>query len=123
MLNFNFLQFREILGILSNTVAEVATSFDSEGLQFWGDHHLILPVTEIPEWLKFNHHQSVGNFVSFLVGPKFSNLVICIAFPSKDMDSDLEKRWIVNFSINGKKRTICIRQWANSNSDHVWLIY
>nr|POE53927.1 hypothetical protein CFP56_43391 [Quercus suber] len=50
-------QFGEILGILPNTVA---ASVDSERPQFRLGH-LILPVTEIPEWLKFNHHQSVGN--------------------------------------------------------------
>ena len=81
MLNFNFLQYREILAILPNTVAGVEASF----LDVWPMADLILPVTEIPEWLKFNHHQSVGNSVSFLVGPKISILVVCIAFPSKDV--------------------------------------
>nr|XP_023927254.1 TMV resistance protein N-like [Quercus suber] len=60
-------QFREILAILPNTVAEAATSFDSEWprgdliLPVWPSAVLTLPVTEIPKWLKFNHHQSVGN--------------------------------------------------------------
>ena len=48
MLNFNFLQFGEILGILPNTVAEAATSFDSNVVCTEKDHYLILPVTEIP---------------------------------------------------------------------------
>ena len=78
------MQFREILGIPSNTVAEAATSFDSEWPQRW--NFLMLPLTEIPKWLKFNHHQSFGNSVSFLVGPKFSNFVVCIAVPSKDRE-------------------------------------
>nr|XP_023929446.1 TMV resistance protein N-like [Quercus suber] len=114
-------QFGEILGILSNTVAEAATSFDSEWPQRW--NFLMLPLTEIPKWLKFNHHQSFGNSVSFLVGPKFSNLVVCIAFPSKDVDKDKANRWSVHILINGKEQVPEHIESANSNSDHVWLIY
>ena len=127
MLNFNFLQFREILAILPNTVAEAATSF----FYRWPMGDLILPVTEIPEWLKFNHHQSVGNSVSFLVGPKISNLVVCIAFPSKDVPiypNDLYDRWwrawYVHISINGKTQSLeWSTGWENGNYDHLWLIY
>ena len=125
MLNFNFLQFREILAILPNTVAKAATSF----FYRWPMGDLILPVTEIPEWLKFNHHQSVGNSVSFLVGPKISNLVVCIAFPSKELPIYPNDRIIiqssdVQISINGKTQSLewstC---WENGNYDHLWLIY
>ena len=127
MLNFNFLQFGEILGILPNTVAKAATSFDSNVVYTENEHDLILPVTEIPEWLKFNHQQSVGNPVSFLVSPKFSNLVVCITFPLKDVDYDLGSctycTWCVYISINGKTQFKSIRGWANSNYDHLWLIY
>ena len=127
MLNFNFLQFREILAILPNTVAEAATSFFS----VWPMGALILPVTEIPKWLKFNHHQSVGNSVSFLVGPKISNLVVCIAFPSKDvpifpddLDDTRWQFWYVDISINGKTQSLMgARAWKNSNYDHLWLMY
>ena len=130
MLNFNFLQYREILAILPNTVAEAATSF----LFPWPMGHLILPVTEIPEWLKFNHHQSVGSSVSFLVGPKISNLVVCIAFPSKDVldpiyldglyDTQIYPARIVHISINGKTRSLeWATNWKNSNYDHLLLIY
>ncbi|KAK7860446.1 hypothetical protein CFP56_036699 [Quercus suber] len=114
-------QFGEILGILPNIVAQAATSFDSEWPQI--GNYLILPVTEIPKWLKFNHHQSVGNSVSFLVGPKFSNLVVCIAFPSKDVDNDIGYLWIVDIFINGKRQYTTDTRWANNNYDHVWLIY
>ena len=73
MLNFNFLQFGEILGILPNTIAQAATSFE-----YGFDGYLLLPAIEIPKCFEFNHHQCVGNSVSFLVGPKFSSLVVCI---------------------------------------------
>ena len=120
MLNFNFLQFGEILGILPNTVAQAATSFESEFCDY-----LLLPVIEIPKWLKFNHHQSVGNSVSFLVGPKISNLVVCIAFPSKDLPSD---EWYhlchVDISICGRTQSLKgMSDWKNSNYDHLWLMY
>ena len=83
----------------------------------------MLPLTEIPKWLKFNHHQSFGNSISFLVGPKFSNLVVCIAFPSKDVDKDKGDSWSVHILINGKEQHPVYMESANSNSDHVWLIY
>ena len=127
MLNFNFLQFREILAILPNIVAKPATSFVFDFPMI----DLTLPVTEIPEWLKFNHHQSVGNSVSFLVGPKISNLVVCIAFPSKDvpifpddLDDTRWQFWYVDISINGKTQWLRWGQgWKNSNYDHLWLMY
>ncbi|XP_065616389.1 disease resistance protein Roq1-like isoform X2 [Quercus suber] len=114
-------QFGEILGILPNTVAKAAPSFDSEWPHI--GNYLILPVTEIPKWLKVNHHQSVGNSVSFLVSPKFSNLVVCIAFPSKDVANDIGSEWEVHIFINGEKLTTRLEWWRNSNYDHVWLMY
>ena len=33
-------------------------------------------------WFKSNHHQSVGNSISFLVGPEIPNFGVFIAFPS-----------------------------------------
>ena len=113
MLNFNFLQFGEILGILPNTVVEAARSFESK------IHCLVLPAIEIPRWFKFNHHLSVGDSVSFLVGPKFSNLVVCIAFPSKDENSNMENHCFIDISINGVKQPFI----DFVNYDHVWLIY
>ena len=123
MLNFNFLQFREILEDLSNIVVEAVTSFDFDGFQFRKHHYLILPVIEIPKWLKFNHHESVGNSVSFLVGPKFSNFVVCIDVPSKDVEKG-RFSWGVNIFINGKEQRMAADNWwSNCNYDHVWLIY
>ena len=117
MLNFNFLQFREILGILPNTVA---ASYESN---LYRQYYLILPAIEIPKSFKFNHHQSVGNSVSFLVGPKFSNLVVCIDFPSKDVDSHIANIWFVDIYVNGEKDVISAMGWLNSNYDHLWLVY
>nr|POE99698.1 hypothetical protein CFP56_56395 [Quercus suber] len=110
-------QFGEILGILPNVVTEAARSFESK-IQW---DYLILPAIEIPKWFKFNHHQSVGNSASFLVGPKFSNLVVCIAFPSKVVNIDMGSYWFVKISINGcKQQTVC--QTLVSH-DSVWLTY
>ena len=118
------MQFREILEDLSNIVVEAVTSFDFDGYQFRKHHYLILPVIEIPKWLKFNHHESVGNSVSFLVGPKFSNFVVCIAVPSKDGDKNVGFDWGVDIFINGKRQRIAADNWwENYNYDHVWLIY
>ena len=52
MLNFDFLQFGEILGSLPNVVAEATRN--SKSKIYW--NYLILPATEIPKWFKFNHH-------------------------------------------------------------------
>ena len=117
------MQFREILEDLSNIDVEAVTSFGFHGFQFRKHHYLILPVIEIPKWLKFNHHESVGNSVSFLVGPKFSNLFVCIAIPSKDVDNDIVSMCEVDFFINGKRQFQVWNWWAKGNYDHVWLIY
>ena len=114
MLNFNFLQFGEILGILPNSIAQATTSFE-----YGFNNFLFLPAIEIPKWFVFNHHQSVGNSVSFLVGPKFSNLVVCIVLPSNDK----VYRWEVRIFINGKIQFTRSLGWANGNYDHLWLIY
>ncbi|KAK7836665.1 hypothetical protein CFP56_022274, partial [Quercus suber] len=111
--------FREILEILPNRVGEAATSFYSEQPQIGKRQYLILPVTEIPKWFNFNHHQSVGNPVSFLVGPKFSNLVVCIAFPSEDVGYGRK----FDIFINGKRQFAKYMWGADGNYDHVWLIY
>ena len=113
------MQFRKILEFL----AEAATCFGSERPQIETVYHLELPVTEIPEWLKFNHHQSVGNSVSFLVGPEFSNLFVCIAIPSKDLDNDVVSMCEVDFFINGETQFTVRNWWVKGNYDHVWLIY
>nr|POE55448.1 hypothetical protein CFP56_73344 [Quercus suber] len=106
-------QFREILGILPNTIAQAATSFD-----YGFDDYLLLPAIEIPKWFEFNHHQSVGNSVSFLVGPKFSNLVVCIAIPSKGIG--FKK---VDIFINGEISFTNCTRGAIGNYGHVWLCY
>ena len=118
MLYFNFLQFGEILGILPNTVAEATRSFESK---IYRHYYLTLPAIEIPKWFKFNHHQIVGNFVSFLVGPKFSNLVVCVAFPSKLVNTNMDNLLSIKISINGgKQQTIC-ETFCTCNN--VWLVH
>ncbi|XP_030962291.1 TMV resistance protein N-like [Quercus lobata] len=112
--------FREILGNLPNTVDEIPKCYGSERPKIGMVYHLELPVTKIPEWLKFNH---VGNPISFLVGPNFSNLVVCIAIPSKDVDNDIVSMCEVDFFINGKRQFTVCNWWAKGNYDHVWLIY
>nr|XP_023889675.1 TMV resistance protein N-like [Quercus suber] len=102
------IHFRVILHFLAAT----ATCFGPERPQIGNLYHLELPVTEIPEWLKFNHRQSVGNSVSFLVGPKFSNLFVCIAFPSKDLDNDTVSMCDVDFFINGERQFKVHNWWA-----------
>ena len=114
------MQFGEILGNLPNTVDEIPKCYGSERPKIGMVYHLELPVTEIPEWLKFNH---VGNPVSFLVGPKFSNLVVCIAIPSKDVDNNIVSMCEVDFLINGKRQFTVCNWWAKGNYDHVWLTY
>ncbi|KAL4599926.1 hypothetical protein ACB092_11G162600, partial [Castanea dentata] len=106
-------QFGEIIGILPNTIAQAATFSVVDG-------YLILPAIEIPEWLKFSHHRSVGNSVSFLVGPKFSNLVVCIAIPSK---YNIGYTWEFDIFINGEKQFTRCMCGAIGNYDHVWLTY
>ncbi|XP_075654347.1 TMV resistance protein N-like, partial [Castanea sativa] len=74
-------EFGKILGILPNRVSEGARSdilmdlFDdseseSESDSEIEDYNILLPGTEIPKSLKFNH-QSFGNSISFKVGSRF----------------------------------------------------
>ncbi|KAL0007748.1 hypothetical protein SO802_009250 [Lithocarpus litseifolius] len=109
--------------ILLRILAEAAPCYGSERPQIGKVYQLELPVTEIPEWLKFNHHQRVGNSVSYLVGPEFSNLFVCISIASKDLDNDIVAMCEVDFFINGKEQFTVCNWWAKGNYDHVWLIY
>ncbi|KAF3969705.1 hypothetical protein CMV_006520 [Castanea mollissima] len=107
-------QFGEILGILPNTVAEAES-------KIYRHYYLTLPAIEIPKWFKFNHHQVIGNSVSFLVGPKFSNLVVFVTFPSKVVNTNMDSLLSVKISINGgKQQTICETFCSYGN---VWLVY
>ena len=62
---------------------------------------ILLPGTEIPESLKFNH-QSFGNSISFKVGCKFPKLAVCVAFRSAEAHK--KRRFYVHVSINGCKQ-------------------
>ncbi|XP_065627330.1 disease resistance protein RUN1 isoform X2 [Quercus suber] len=82
--------------------------------------YLLLPGNEIPKWCKFNH-QSVGNSISFWVGPRFSNLAVCVAFPDYSwFDSD---NFSISISINNCEKQIICRAHVTSDTDHLWLIY
>ncbi|XP_075638168.1 TMV resistance protein N-like [Castanea sativa] len=108
-------QFGEILEILENRVTETTRSDVHYS-------HLLLPATEIPKRFKFNH-QSVGNSISYFVGPKLSNLVVCIAFPSNEVGVNTCGEWSINISINGSKQTTLSENLMENIYDHLWLIY
>ncbi|KAL4605721.1 hypothetical protein ACB092_09G050600 [Castanea dentata] len=108
-------QFGEILEILENEVTETTRSDVHYS-------HLLLPAIEIPKRFKFNH-QSVGNSISFFVGPKLSNLVVCIAFPSNEVGVNTCGAWSINISINGSKQKPLSENLMENIYDHLWLIY
>ena len=53
-----------------------------------------------------------------MVGPKFSNLVVCIAIPSKDIGCRK-----VNIFVNDEISFTSCMEAAIGNYDHVWLCY
>ena len=94
------------------------------------DNILILPGTEIPKSLKFNH-QSFGNSISFKVGCKFPKLAVCVAFHS--VEAHIERRYLrsaeayissrdfyVNVSINGCEDWLDHRSTEES-CEELWL--
>nr|XP_023918466.1 uncharacterized protein LOC112030010 [Quercus suber] len=117
-------QFGKILGILPNgdilvdlfddSESESASKSDSE----FENVCLLVPGTEIPKSLKFNH-QKFGNSVSFKVGRKFPDLAVCVAFRSAE--AHIRRRELfVNVSINGYKqnfRKLCTRD----SYEQLWL--
>ena len=79
--------------------------------------YLVLPGTEIPECLKFNH-QSFGNSVSFWVGQNFPKIAVCIAF--RQAKACLDKICCVKISINGCKQEFnCL--CTEESSEELWL--
>ncbi|XP_050240660.1 TMV resistance protein N-like isoform X2 [Quercus robur] len=121
-------QFGKILGILPNRVREGARSdilmdlFDdsesesdseSKSDSEIEDRSILLPGTEIPKSLKFNH-QSFGNSISFKVGCKFPKLVVCVAFRSAE-DRLRCRHSEVDVSVNG-----CNWYITNSYSEESW---
>ena len=87
-------------------------------------YFLKIPVTEIPEYLKFNH-QTFGNSVSFWVGKNFSKLVICTAFRTQAFQTWEADGWDnchVNISINGCKQLVdsfFAKSWIE---EELWLL-
>ncbi|XP_075654350.1 TMV resistance protein N-like [Castanea sativa] len=107
-------EFGEILGTLPNRVSEGARSdilmdlFDdseseseSDSDSEIEDYEILLPGTEIPKWLKFNH-QSCGNSISFKVGCQFPKLAVCVA--SRSVEAHEARYFYVHVFINGRKQ-------------------
>ncbi|KAL4653441.1 hypothetical protein ACB092_01G303600 [Castanea dentata] len=87
--------------------------------------YLLLPGYEIPKWCKFNH-LSVGNSVSFWVGPKSSNLDVCVAFPAQphySWQTYFSDDFSISISINNCEKQIICGAHVRSDTDHLWLIY
>ena len=74
-------------------------------------------------WFKSNRHQSVGNSISFLVGPEIPNFGVFIAFPSMKIQSRAECH--VQVLINGEAREEYDRgdiRLSGDMCDHLWFI-
>ncbi|XP_075654352.1 TMV resistance protein N-like [Castanea sativa] len=92
-------EFGEILGTLPNRVSEGARS--DILMDLFEDYEILLPGTEIPKSLKFNH-QSFGNSISFKVGCQFPKLVVCVA--SRSVEAHEARNIYVHVFINGRKQ-------------------
>ena len=138
----NCKQFGEIQGLLPNISCEgarsdiiitpqssiqllhqdVATSLSLTPFQGFGFpkdiFQIILPGTEIPRW--FNH-QTTGNSISFLVGHKFPNFAVCIAFGLEGLMGKFFCH--VYISINGFKKLLHQFEYDANMADHLWLMY
>ncbi|KAL4642315.1 hypothetical protein ACB092_02G007200, partial [Castanea dentata] len=122
-------EFGKILGILPNRVSEGARSdklmdlFDDSESESESDsdsdsdYEILLPGTEIPKWLKFNH-QSFGNSISFKVGCKFPKLAVCVAFRSAKGLCGLD--FFVHVYFNGCKQCFRYRS-TNESYKELWL--
>ena len=74
-------------------------------------------------WFKSNHHQSVGNSISFLIGPEIPNFGVFIAFPSMKIQGWAQ--FHVNVLINGEaKRAYYLDniEFSGDMCDHLWFI-
>ena len=73
-------------------------------------------------WFKSNHHQSVGNSISFSVGPEIPNFGVFIAFQSMKPH---RKIWCnVKVLINGEREddSFDYEPVGNNMCDHLWFI-
>ena len=69
-------------------------------------------------WFKSNHHQSVGNSISFLVGPEIPKFGVFIAFQSMKPYRDVMCH--VKVLINGEAEDE--NNFAGNMCDHLWFI-
>ena len=81
---------------------------------------ILLPVTEIPKSLKFNH-QSFGNSISFKIGCKFPKVAVCFpTFPSGSAMGHIGRYLTVHVSINGCKQILNSRS-SSERYEEQWL--
>ena len=82
------------------------------------EFEILLPGTEIPKSLKFNH-QIFGNSISFKVGCKFPKLAVCVAFRSAEAHI-FGRQFRVQVSVNGCMQIFKSRYQIDS-CEELWL--
>ena len=103
------------MDLFDDSESESESEFKSDS-----EIEILLPGTEIPKWLKFNH-QSFGNSISFKVGCKFPKLAVCVA--SRSAEAHLFSReFFVHVSINGCEQILNFTRRNQLDScEELWL--
>ncbi|KAK7861037.1 hypothetical protein CFP56_029187 [Quercus suber] len=91
------------------------------------DRQIKIPGDKTPMWFKLNHHQSVGNSISFKVGPEIPKFGVFIAFQSMKPYRDVMCH--VKVLINGEEEDESnlddesnLYVLMESMCDHLWFI-
>ena len=119
------MQFGEILGLPPNIPClsvgsdmlmgpQSSDRISHEDKPFFSEYEFNVPGNEIPNW--FNH-QSVRNFVSFWIGPKFPTIALCLAFGKEDACCHFYYQ--VEITVNGRKRLFERTHNRGMRSDHL----